>query len=416
MRYTTGIETLVPAGWRLVTMDELKTSVKYAFVGGPFGSNLTSKDYVQVPGVPVIRGTNLAGTESRFLDDGFVFVTEQKANTLVQNLAHPGDLIFTQRGTMGQIAQIPPTARYGRYLISQSQMKLTVDEAKANPRYLYFYYRSPIAAAYLKRRVVATGVPHINLEILKRFPVLLPPLPEQRRIAAILDKADAIRRKRQEAEDSSRELIPAIFRQTFGNLVTNSMTWPMAALGDVCDSRLGKMLDAKQQTGRHLRPYLRNTNVQWDRLDLSEVFEMDFDEPDRQEFELRPGDVLICEGGEVGRTAIWNGELAECYFQKAIHRVRPHPAKMCPEYLLHLMREMARHDQFRFATSQATIAHLTGVKLKALSMPLPPIELQRRFVEKVAAVKRLHGKKQEARSAADALFHSLVQRAFRGQL
>ena len=113
---------------------------------------------------------------------------------------------------------------------------------------------------------------------------------------------------------------------------------------------------------------------------------------------------------------IWNGELAECYFQKAIHRIRPHPAKMCPEYLLHLIREMASHDQFRFATSQATIAHLTGVKLKALSVPLPPIELQRRFVEKVAAVKRLNRKKQEARSQADALFHSLVQRAFRGQL
>ena len=109
----------------------------------------------------------------------------------------------------------------------------------------------------------------------------------------------------------------------------------MSPFEEVAPSRLGKMLDANQQTGKHRRPYLRNENVQWDRFDLSEVFAMDFDEDDRKEFRLSP-DRLICEGGEPGRCAIWRGQILECYFQKALHRARPILTKVLPEYLVHM--------------------------------------------------------------------------------
>lgn len=395
----------VPYTWKTQRLAEIVTDERPI----TYGIVLPGPD---VPGgVPYIRVVDMENGDVH--EERLRRTSSEIAEQYRRSAVLPGDLLLSIRGHVGRLAVVPQGLNGAN--ITQDTARIALGH-HCHPRYVFWYLHSPDAQRWMERNKKGVAVRGINLADVREIPVPLPPRPEQHRIAAILDKADAIRRKRQEAEDSSRELIPAIFRQTFGNLVTNSMNWPMAALGDVCDSRLGKMLDAKQQTGRHLRPYLRNTNVQWDRLDLIEVFEMDFDEQDRQEFELRPGDVLVCEGGEVGRTAIWNGELAECYFQKAIHRVRPHPAKMCPEYLLHLMREMARHDQFRFATSQATIAHLTGVKLKGLSLPLPPIELQRRFAGKVAAVKRLHRKKQEARSQADVLFQSLVQRAFRGQL
>ncbi|MFM2068081.1 MAG: hypothetical protein RLZZ584_2990, partial [Pseudomonadota bacterium] len=111
--------------WPSVKIDAIKSNTRYALVGGPFGSNLTTRDYVD-DGVPVIRGTNLP-QDSEFLDDGFVFVSEGKADALASNLAHPGDIVFTQRGTLGQVGIIPESARFRRYVVSQSQMKLTVN-------------------------------------------------------------------------------------------------------------------------------------------------------------------------------------------------------------------------------------------------------------------------------------------------
>src|SRR2546430_155846 len=102
--------------WRTLPLDSARAQVPYAFVGGPFGSNLTTRDYVD-EGIPVIRGNNLPD-DSTFRDDDFVFVSEKKADDLRSNTAYPGDLIFTQRGTLGQVGLIPREARFQRYIIS----------------------------------------------------------------------------------------------------------------------------------------------------------------------------------------------------------------------------------------------------------------------------------------------------------
>src|SRR5690242_5848904 len=105
--------------WTNCTVADVAAPSKNAIVGGPFGSNLVSRDYVP-EGVPVIRGGNMGG--GRWVSGDFAFVTTEKAESLSANLAAAGDLIFTQRGTIGQIALVPRSG-YDRYLISQSQMK-----------------------------------------------------------------------------------------------------------------------------------------------------------------------------------------------------------------------------------------------------------------------------------------------------
>src|SRR5437016_6262624 len=115
----------LPIKWPQVTIEEIRAKTRHSLVGGPFGSDLTTRDYVE-EGVPVIRGVNLPDDRS-FKDDDFVFVREEKADALVANNAHPGDVIFTQRGTLGQVGLIPAESAFPRYLVSQSQMKLKVD-------------------------------------------------------------------------------------------------------------------------------------------------------------------------------------------------------------------------------------------------------------------------------------------------
>jgi type I restriction enzyme S subunit len=182
-----------------------------ALVGGPFGSDLVSRDYVPF-GIPVIRGANMG--RGRWVAGEFVYVTPQKAESLAANCAKPGDLVFTQRGTLGQVA-IVPKGQYERYLISQSQMKLTVAAGKADPLFIYYVFTSAEQQEYIRNNAIQTGVPHTNLGILRGTPLKLPTLPEQKRIAHILgtldDKIELNRRMNATLEAMSR----AIFKSWF---------------------------------------------------------------------------------------------------------------------------------------------------------------------------------------------------------
>lgn len=167
------------------TVKGVAASERNAIAGGPFGSDLVSSDYT-THGVPVIRGTNM---NRRYVGGSFVFVSPAKADTLSRNTARPGDLVFTQRGTLGQVALVPD-APYSRYLLSQSQMKLTPDPDQADTNYLYYWFTSPNLQHHIVSSAIQTGVPHTNLAILQSYPVTLPPLSEQRKIVAILSTWD----------------------------------------------------------------------------------------------------------------------------------------------------------------------------------------------------------------------------------
>ncbi|MCX9597596.1 restriction endonuclease subunit S [Vibrio cholerae] len=168
--------------WEMVRIDDIKSLEKYSCVGGPFGSSLSRKHYVD-SGVPVIRGVNLSGDS--FSESDFVFVSKDKALELQRNMAFRGDLVFTQRGTLGQVALIPEDSKYDRYVVSQSQMKLTVNSEIADPYFVYSYFRTTEAKTLIERSAIVGGVPHINLGILKEFKLKLPPLCVQKRVANI---------------------------------------------------------------------------------------------------------------------------------------------------------------------------------------------------------------------------------------
>ena len=256
----------------------------------------------------------------------------------------------------------------------------------------------------------------LNKAKLQQLMIPLPPMEEQRRIAAILDQADALRAKRREALAHLDDLTQSIFLDMFGDPVTNTREWRVMAFGDVCQTRLGKMLDAKQQTGNHVRAYLRNANVQWFNFDLDDVLTMDFDPAARELFRLRDGDLLICEGGRPGRSAIWRGELEECYYQKALHRARPLRDRATPEYLAFMLWIFVERGALDDHISSATIAHLTSERLKAMPVPVPPLAMQSAFADRVAEIERVRAVGQAHSVELDGLFASLQARAFAGEL
>jgi len=190
--------------------------------------------------------------------------------------------------------------------------------------------------------------------------------------------------------------------------VPDSWTWIRFA--GVGVQRLGKMLDAQKNRGE-LKPYLRNTNVQWMRFELDDVKDMRVEEREVEELRLKTGDLLICEGGEPGRCAIWRDEVGEMYFQKAIHRVRPCDA-VTSEYLaLNLQIDCANGVLDGFFTG-ATIKHLTGRSLATYPIPIPPLAEQRRIVAKVeqlmALVDALETQLADSREKGQKLLEAVV--------
>jgi type I restriction enzyme S subunit len=173
--------------------------------------------------------------------------------------------------------------------------------------------------------------------------------------------------------------------------------WCWVRFSAVGAQRLGKMLDVSKNRGE-LKPYLRNTNVQWMRFDLSNVKTMRVEKSEEEQIQLRRGDLLICEGGEPGRCAIWNGESTEMYFQKALHRVRPHAQIMSEFLALHLQIDCRNGVLEQYFTG-ATIKHLTGRSLSRYPVPLPPLAEQRRIVARVEELMGLVGQ-LEAQIAA----------------
>jgi type I restriction enzyme S subunit len=179
-----------PPDWRSLTVNDVRSSADYSCVGGPFGSDLTSTDYILPPGVPVVRGCNLSHSRVYMLEDEFVFVSEAKADELFRCLAVPGDLIISQRGARlaGQVGVVSPNSTYKRFVVSQSQMKLSPNNDLVDVIFLVHYFQSKWAIREMENRMISTGVPHINLGILKEFPLYLPPRHMQRHFSECCNK------------------------------------------------------------------------------------------------------------------------------------------------------------------------------------------------------------------------------------
>lgn len=203
----------IPINWELKRIIDIKSDDKKAIAMGPFGSNIKAENFVET-GVPVIRGTNL--NYAKYVDGDFVFLTEEKANELIGSNCKAGDLVFTHRGTIGQVCLIPPR-KYSRYVISQSGMKLTVNPELINNEFLFYFFKSEFGQYQILKYEAQVGVPSISnpLTSLKEMQIPVPNISEQIAIASVLscldDKIDLLHRQNATLE----KMAETLFRQWF---------------------------------------------------------------------------------------------------------------------------------------------------------------------------------------------------------
>ena len=188
------------------------------------------------------------------------------------------------------------------------------------------------------------------------------------------------------------EEVKAGYKQTEAGMIPED--WKVTTVGKEFSIQLGKMLDSEKNTGTP-KPYLGNRAVQWGRIYLDDIGSIKLTASDLRRFRLRDGDLLVCEGGEVGRSAIWREPMAECYYQKALHRLRPKQGYNI-ELMGNLLQWLSSKGFLANYVTQTSIAHLPKDKFETLPIPLPPTKAEQEAIA-------------EALSDADALIESLEQ-------
>jgi type I restriction enzyme S subunit len=353
------------------------------------------------------------------LDTTTKFISEEEAYGKYKHfLVEDGDLLIASSGIVVDNFHNKITWATAQDLplcMNTSTIRFkTLDSNILNIRYFSYFLKTKLFTDQLRKLITGSAQLNFGPSHLKQIYLPLPPLATQKRIAEILDAADALRRKDQALLQKYDELAQAIFMDMFGDPVKNEKGWEVKYFGELFDTRLGKMLDAKKQIGNSKYRYLGNSNVQWFRFQLEDLAEMEFDEKDLGTFSLKNGDILICEGGEVGRSAIWRNEKENIYFQKAIHRARPKSHNITSEYTVMLFWFYAKFGGLKDFVTTSTISHLTGEKLKTIPIPVPPISLQMNYDNLILSQKKLMN--QTSSNLSESLFQTLLQKAFNGEL
>ena len=197
--------------------------------------------------------------------------------------------------------------------------------------------------------------------------------------------------------------------------------WAVAAVGYRYSIKLGKMLDTKKITGDHSGKYLRNTDVQWESINVQDLPEMDFDPDELERYSVRNGDLLVCEGGEVGRCAIWRNDIQTCFYQKALHRVRPlSPSTDTCEYQLFVMKMACSKGIFEANSGKATINHLPAEAFRKYRFAYPPKSEQLEIVSFLSErCREIDDLKMQAQKSAGLLQErrsALISAAVTGQI
>lgn len=291
---------------------------------------------------------------------------------------------------------------------------------RVDKRYLLHFLRRPETISWAAGRATGVNLPRLSPKELASLEIPLPTLDEQRRIAAILDKADMLRRNGRRAEVLIGELSDAIFVSMFGSCRPSALEWPNSKVSEVGTVQLGRQRAPKYQTGKFSKPYVRVANVYEDRIDTSDILRMDFNDRDFRDYKLGYGDILLNEGQStelVGRPAMWRSEIEDCCFQNTLVRFQADRDQVIPEFALALFLRYYRAGEFaKISSKTSSVAHLGAGRFASMPFPLPPIELQRELATRMIAVNKLKDRYRAEISQTSALFSSVQSRAFSGRL
>jgi type I restriction enzyme, S subunit len=435
--------------WQRTTVEALAASRPAALATGPFGSSISAK-YFADAGVPVIRGSNLsADVSTRLVDEDLVFVSEEKAKEFHRSVAIRGDLVFTCWGTINQVGLIDRSSKFDRYIVSNKQMKLSVDSTKVESLFLYYLFSSPQKQAEILDNGIGSSVAGFNLGQLKKHEVLLPSLVEQRQIVATLSALDdritllretnatleaiaqslfkswfvdfdPVRAKQHGLapagmDEATAALFPDTFEESaFGSIPTG---WQINAISEIVEG---------VYDGPHATPpeaddgpvFLGIKNLTGTGLDLGDVRHISEGDWAHWTHRVTPraGDIVFSYEATLGFFALIPRGV-RCCLGRRLALIRPTAIKGCAHFLFHQFTAAPFQRLLEKHTIQgATVNRIALKHFPSYPVLNPPEALRVAFDDRVAPLwARLHENQAQAQTLAT-LRDTLLPRLISGQL
>lgn len=290
-----------------------------------------------------------------------------------------------------------------------------------DPRFAAHYLASSFFVDRVESLTKGANLPRLDSESFDSISIPLPPLSEQQRIVDILQEAEEIRHLRAQAEAKTAELIPALFQAGFAHSLSQSGKNRKIRLEEIADVQGGIQVTRARENAPLKVPYLRVANVQRDALDLAEIKEIGVTETELERTRLQKGDILVVEGHgnleELGRAAIWSGELETCTHQNHLIRVHCKPG-IEPSYVLSMLNSSLGRQHFKTAGNTTSGLNTISTSIvRSFRLPAPSHEAMNEFAALRAAALGLRGPDlQKTNLLANKLLTSLSAHAFTGRL
>jgi len=403
----------LPASWSEVTLAELCRAKPN---NGIFRKN---PEYLNGAsgGMPVVwvgelfKGTSIDVTKSRRV--------VPSANEVDKYGLKFGDLLFCRSSLKldGIAFNNVYTGEDDKALFECHLIRVSPDLKRASPPFLNWLLRSPRIRAQLKLNSKTATMTTIDQAGLCKIKIPLPPLSEQKRIAEILDRAEALRAKRRAALALLDELTQSIFLDMFGDPVTNPKGWELRTLGDSLTFQLyGPRFYNEKYTDDGTR-IVRITDLDSQgNLDFASMPRLEVCEEDREKYCLKSGDILFARtGATVGKVALMQAGAPEC-IAGAYFIVMRFKAQLNPMFVRSVLTTKSIQAIVWIRSQQSAQQNFSGPGLRALPLPLPPTEMQKLFARRIAGVELLKEPHRVSLAELDQLFASLQHRAFRGEL
>jgi len=384
--------------------------------GVTYGKEDASK--TPTPGyLPVLRAGNI--TDFGLVFDDLVYVPEAKV--AARQKVRKGDIVIAaSSGSLDVVGKAAPALAafdggFGAFC------KVIRPTSKVDAAYLAQFFKTPSYRRTISSLAAGANINNLKSEHLDDLRVPLPPLPEQRRIAVILDQADALRAKRREALAQLDSLTQSIFIEMFGDPAANPRKWQIFPMSELfADSPIfGTMIPAAAESGSWL--CLRVASIQDWQLDLNDKKFVDLPADVVERHGVKDGDLLMARAiatqEHLGKCIVARPGSERWAFDSHLMRLRFRADRALPDFIRQMLRTPGGRSLFLKASRKSSVQYNINTKeMATLALPIPPIAIQQTFVARIEAIESLRATHQSALAESDALFASLQHRAFAGQL
>ena len=407
-----------PPGWDFPTIGDLAKPEKGSIRIGPFGSALKKHEYSET-------GVRVLGIEdvhpNQFLSDRCKYIPDAKFCELRQYEVNHGDVLVTNMGTVGRACVVPVGTQ--KSIISSHLIKVSLDRSRADPNYLCWMLNySPLVVAQIRAKSHGAIMAGFNSSLLKSLRIPFPPLAEQKRIARILDAADASRAKRREALAQLDTLLQSTFLDMFGDPATNPMGWPRPSLLTLLETAElfvdGDWVESKDQEPDGDVRLIQLADIgDGVYLDKSSRFLASDTARRLRCTPLHVGDILVARMPDpLGRACLFPGDERKAITVVDICIIRPRSGGPHPTWLMCCINTTGFRSLIAREATGTTRSRISRGNLSRLPIIAPPTALQHRFAAIAESVERQRASQRAHLAELDNLFASLQSRAFRGEL